>query len=197
MIATSRILFVVAAWTACGLGASPARADEGYYGRGHRGVALDLGADLDGAAIVAPPHPVSGATLTGGSGLTLRVGAQIHRPFLRFVPEVSYGYQHFFATNDAGTSFDWNTHRFMVGARVGFGEIIVPVVYAHVGYGWRDTADPTVPPVGGTAFDAGFALDFHLIPHLGFGPHAEYAAIDSQPYTPQWLALGLHADLAL
>jgi len=24
----------------------------------------------------------------------------------------------------------------------------------------------------------------------------EYAAIDAQPYTPKWLALGLHADVA-
>jgi hypothetical protein len=24
----------------------------------------------------------------------------------------------------------------------------------------------------------------------------EYAAIDAEPYTPQWLAIGLHADVA-
>jgi hypothetical protein len=53
-----------------------------------------------------------------------------------------------------------------------------------------------VPAADGVAFDAGFALDLHLIPHLGVGGHIEYAMIDSTPYTPHWLGLGLHADLA-
>lgn len=117
-------------------------------------------------------------------------------PGLRFTPEIGYGYQHLFATDDAGESFAWNTHRVFGGARLGFGWILVPTVYAHVGYGWRDTNDPTVPEASGLAFDAGLALDLHIIPHFGFGAHAEYAMIDSVPYTPHWLALGLHADLA-
>jgi hypothetical protein len=34
-----------------------------------------------------------------------------------------------------------------------------------------------------------------VIPHFGFGAHVEYDTIDSRPYTPQWLALGLHANV--
>ncbi len=138
----------------------------------------------------------SGNDLSGGGGFKLRVGDQIRFPRLRFTPEVGYGFDHLFATDDATYSYAWDMHRLFAGARVGFGRFIVPTFYAHVGYGWRDTADPTVASASGVAFDAGFALDFHVIPHLGFGGHVEYAAIDAEPYTPQWLALGLHADIA-
>ncbi len=177
---------------------TPARAD--YEQERHdrsRGPAMDIAVDGEGAAVVAPPHTVSGNTLGGGSGFKVRLGAQLRYPLVRFVPEVGYGYQHFFAVDDTGTTYDWNTHRLMAGARLGLGEIIVPTAYAHLGYGWRDTADPTVPAVGGTAFDVGAALDLHLIPHFGFGAHVEYDTIDSRPYTPQWVAMGLHADIAL
>jgi hypothetical protein len=174
-----------------------ARADEHEDRQAGGGPALDVAGDAEGAAVVETPHTPAGNSLGGGTGFKVRVGAQFHAPLVRFVPEVGYGYEHFFAVDDAGTAYDWNTHRFIAGARLGLGEILVPTVYAHVGYGWRGTGDPTVPQVGGTAFDAGLALDLHLIPYLGLGAHAEYATIDAQPYAPQWLAIGLHADLAL
>jgi hypothetical protein len=53
-----------------------------------------------------------------------------------------------------------------------------------------------VATASGLAFDGGFALDLHFIPHLGLGAHVEYAMIDAQPFTPHWLALGIHGDLA-
>jgi hypothetical protein len=88
-------------------------------------------------------------------------------------------------------------HRLFGGVRLAFGRVVTPGFYAHLGYGWRDTGDPTVPPSsnGGLAFDGGFLLDIHVIPHFGFGGHIEYVTIDAQPYTPQWLAFGLHGDV--
>jgi hypothetical protein len=156
---------------------------------------FDLGFDGEGAAMLAPPRSLIGNTLTGGTGFKLRAGDQFRLRGLRFTPEIGYGFQHLFATDDFGDPNSWETHRLFGGARLAFGRIITPGFYGHFGYGWRNTSDPTVPQAGGLALDAGFALDLHLIPHFGFGAHAEYVTIETQPYTPQWLALGLHGDV--
>ncbi len=159
--------------------------------------ALDLGFDAEGAIPTSTPRFLSGNNLSGGSGFKLRVGDQIHMPRLRITPEGGYAFDHLFASDDTGAAYSWDMHRFFGGVRVQFGRVLVPGFYGHLGYGWRDTGDPTVPQAGGLAFDAGFTLDLHVIPHFGFGAQAEYASIDAQPYAPQWVALGLHADLAL
>jgi hypothetical protein len=153
---------------------------------------LDFGFDGEGTAIITSPRLPLGTTLTGGSGFKLRVGDQIRFPELRFTPEIGYAFEHLSTSSDA---YSWETHRFFGGARLAFGRIVSPGVYGHVGYGWRKSGDPTIPQAGGLALDAGFALDFRLVRHFTFGAHAEYDTIDSQPYTPQWLALGLHGDV--
>jgi hypothetical protein len=170
------------------------RQDPDYYYEGRS--SLDIAFDGEGAVPLMDRRFQSGNDLSGGGGFKLRVGDQIRFPRLRFTPEIGYGYDHLFATDDANNAYAWNMHRLFAGARVGFGRVVVPTFYGHIGYGWRDTADPTVAQASGVAFDLGFALDFHVVPHFGFGGHIEYAAIDAQPYTPQWLAIGLHADVA-
>jgi len=167
-------------------------APEVYEGRS----SLDLAFDGEGAVPLMDRRFQSGNDLAGGGGFKFRVGDQIRFPRLRFTPEVGYGFDHLFATDNATYSYAWDMHRVFAGARIGFGHFVVPTFYAHVGYGWRDTSDPTVAAASGVAFDTGFALDFHVVRHFGFGGHVEYAAIDAEPYTPQWLALGLHADIA-
>jgi hypothetical protein len=157
---------------------------------------VDLAFDGEGAIPLMDRRFQSGNDLSGGGGFKVRVGETIRYPRLRFTPELGYGFDHLFATDNANTAYAWDMHRLFAGARVGFGRLVVPTVYGHVGYGWRNTGDPSVTEASGVAFDLGFALDFHVVPHLGFGAHIEYAAIDAEPYTPQWLALGLHADLA-
>jgi hypothetical protein len=156
---------------------------------------FDFGFDGDGAAMIAPPRSGAGETLTGGTGFKLRFGDQIHLHGLRITPEGGYAYEHLVATDDAGAAHDWETHRLFGGARLSFGYVVTPGFYAHLGYGWRNTGDPSVPQLGGLALDAGVALDFHILRHFVFGAHAEYVTIDTQPYTPQWLALGLHGDV--
>lgn len=156
---------------------------------------LNLGLDVEGAVPTATPRSLSGNTLSGGGGFKFRVGDQIRMPYLRVTPEGGYAFDHIFATDPNGAAFDWDMHRLFGGVRLGFGRVVVPGLYAHLGYGWRDTGDPTVPPANGLAFDAGFSLDLHLIPHVGFGGHAEYDNMNAQPFVPQWVALGLHGDV--
>jgi hypothetical protein len=161
--------------------------------------ALNLGRDVEGAADVAPPE-VNSSAAEGGSGFKLRIGAQIHRRFLRVIPEGGFSYTHLFVTDDAGESVGWNMERTFVGVRLGFGEGIVPIIYGHIGYGWRGTsggpAEP-IPTASGVTADAGVGLDFHLVRHFGFGFHAEYVAVEATPDVPDWIAFGVHGDFAL
>jgi hypothetical protein len=160
------------------------------------GVALNLGLDIEGAGDVTPPAQTS---TQGGGGLKIRVGAEIHRPWLRIIPEAGFGYTHLFVEDTFGNNVGWNMERLFVGARVGFGEVIVPVIYGHIGYGWRATSDEPpgiegVPNASGLTADGGLALDFHLIRHVGFGLHIEYVTVQSTPSVPDWIAGGAHAD---
>jgi hypothetical protein len=167
-----------------------------YYEEREPPSMLELGFDLEGAVPVNLPRFLDGNDVQGGGGIKIRVGEQVRlQGGVRFTVEGGYGYDHLFATDDAGNDYSWNMHRFFGGARLAFGRFLVPVIYAHVGYGWRETGDPTVPQAGGVAVDVGGALDLRIVPHLGLGAHIEYATIDAEPYAPQWVAFGLHAEL--
>jgi hypothetical protein len=155
---------------------------------------FNVGIDGEGAIPLSVPSQY-GNSLSGGGGFKIRLGEQFRFYNMRFIPEVGYGYDHLFATDDSGDAFAWDMHRIFAGARVGFGRILVPGFYAHVGYGWRVTGDPNVQDEEGVAFDAGVMLDVHIVPHFGFGAHAEYALIDAEPFVPHWLAIGVHADV--
>src|ERR1700730_3545878 len=166
-----------------------------HEGREDRRSGLNLGFDVEGAIPTTTPRLRSGNNLSGGGGFKVRVGDQIRFPRLRVTPEGGYAFDHLFATDDVGTAYAWDLHRLFGGVRVGFGRVVVPGFYVNLGYGWRKPWDPTVPHAGGLAFNGGFSLDLHVVPHLGLGGHAEYVTIDARPFAPQWIALGLHADL--
>jgi len=158
-------------------------------------VGLNLGLDAEGTADVTPP---SNSSVTGGGGLKLRIGAEIRRPYLRIIPEGGFAYDHLFVTDQVGNNVGWNMERLFGGVRIGFGELIVPIVYGHIGYGWRvtsqDNGQPLIPNSGGLTADAGVGLDFHVIRHFGFGVHLEYVTVQSVPSVPDWVALGGHVD---
>ena len=160
--------------------------------------ALQLGFDVEGVAPVNPPTVPGGnqAALAGGAGFKVRVGEQFRFPGIRFTPEIGYGFDHIWASDVAGNGFAWDMNRIFAGARLGFGRIIVPVIYAHAGYGWRQTeATYVTGGNGGLAFDVGGAIDFRVIRHFGFGVHLEYSQITTDVDQPQWVAVGGHADL--
>jgi len=156
--------------------------------------ALVIGGDIEGVIPLSVPRFFDGHDLTSGGGFKLRIGEQIRlRGGLRITPELGYGYDRLFATNDVDDS--WDMHRVFGGVRLSFGRFVVPVIYGHVGYGWRVTGDPEVSDEGGAAFDFGGALDFRVTPHFSFGAHIEYATIAEESYAPQWVALGAHCDI--
>lgn len=160
--------------------------------------AFNLGIDVEGVAPLNPPNGPNGQTaIGGGGGLKLRAGEQIRFPGLRFTPEVGYAYDHLWASDNLGDGYDWSINRLFAGARLGFGRVLVPTIYAHLGYGWRQTdAAYATGDNGGLAFDLGGALDLHVVPHLGFGLHLEYSQLVLSSDTPQWIAIGGHMDIA-
>jgi hypothetical protein len=167
----------------------------GYYEYREPPYAFQLALDLEGAIPLNVPQ-FDGYTWSGGGGFKIRAGEQIRfRGGVRFTPEVGYGYERLFVQDDAGDEYDWSLHRLFAGGRIGFGRVVVPVFYAHAGYGWQVTGDPSAQGNGGFAYDVGGALDFRFIPHIGFGAHIEYAAINLAPQEVSWLALGVHGDV--
>lgn len=167
-----------------------------YYDDRELPYAFVLAADLEGAIPVNSPQFGDGNNLTGGGGFKIRGGEQIRlQGGVRFTPEVGYGFEHLFAQDDVGDQWDWDLHRVFAGARLSVGRFVVPVVYAHLGYGWQVSGDPNVPSNGGFSFDVGGALDLRLIPHFTVGAHIEYAEIDAQPDAFQWIALGVHGAI--
>jgi hypothetical protein len=156
---------------------------------------LDLGFDLEGA-IPINVNNTDSTSVKGGGGFKLRIGDQIRvGRGVRLTPELGYAYDHMFANDVAGDQYNWDINRVFGGVRLSFGRWVVPVFYAHLAYGWRGTSDPNVQSVGGLGFDVGGALDIRVIPHFSFGVHIEYSTIDAQPVVPEWVALGLHADI--
>lgn len=146
---------------------------------------LFFGVDADGA------FPTTGSNLlNGGGGFNVRIGSQTHLPALRVAGEVGYGYEHLFA--DRAPS-DWSTHRVFAGARLGVGELLVPFVFGHFGYGWRDTPDSSFGG-DGIALDGGAGLDLNL-GIIAVGGHVGYAVIEAQPASPQWVIAGLDGTI--
>ena len=159
--------------------------------------AFQLGVDVEGVVPLNPPSVNGGpAAIGGGAGFKVRAGEELRFPGVRFTPEVGYAYDHLWAADNFDNSYDWSMNRLFAGARLGFGRSIVPTLYAHIGYGWRQTdAAYVTGQNGGLAFDVGAALDFRLTPHFVLGAHLEYSQIALSTDTPQWIALGGHMNL--
>jgi hypothetical protein len=168
----------------------PTEAHAGNPGR------FDLGLDGDATALMAP-SPARNNLSTLGSGFKLRFGDHFRlRNGVNLTPEVGYAFDHIFAA-DSGNHPE-NMNRIFAGLRLGFGNRVVPTVYAHVGYGFRSVEDNQgnsgIAGDNGLTLDTGVAVEFHLARHLSIGPHAEFVYVDV-PNSPQWLAFGGHLDI--
>lgn len=151
--------------------------------------AQTLGVDAEGLTPVGSSPPYART----GEGAAVRLGYRLGLPLISLTPEIGYSYVHL--GSESGTpAIDVN--RLFVGARLGFGAIIVPSVYAHVGYGFVGTTNGPLNPDNGVAVDAGLALDVRVVPHFGFGIHGGYATVaSSTPGSVDWINYGVQADL--
>jgi hypothetical protein len=158
--------------------------------------AFDFGVDLEGAIPVNIAPLPNGNQLQGGSGVKLRFGDQIRlAPAFRLTAEGGYAYDYLFASSSYGNAYSWDVNRFFGGVRLAFGTVVVPSVYAHLGFGWRDNGDPRIANMTGFAADAGGTIDIRVSRRFQLGFHAEYATLDGIAYAPQWVAMGAHTDL--
>lgn len=162
---------------ACGVLAStaaPARAE------------LQLAGDLDYAL------PLE-SRAEWGAGFAIRLGWQLHVPFLVLTPEAVFNYEGF-----AGT-YGPMVFREVAGLRFGVGEVFRLGAFGHAGIG-QLKVDVPGPNVSRTEFtyDLGIFIDFTLLPLVNVGVHGAYNRMpggDDPSF--QWLTFGAHAALIL
>lgn len=139
--------------------------------------------------------------LTTGTGFDVRLGKELGLGAARFTAEVCGGYMSLGSTVARG----------LAGLRFTVKSPIAPVLFAHVGYGGIAYSEGTLGGslakggfVGGTAFDAGFALDLRPISLFGAGVHAIYNGIKVASDSPaenyaftqsSWISLGAHGAI--
>jgi hypothetical protein len=143
-----------------------------------------IAGDLDYAA------PIDSSASAGG-GFGIRLGQQVHFPLLVFNPELGFTYHGF--THDTSPK----VYRGIAGLRLGFGEILRPGVFAHVGLGRLDLGG--VPDRSHTAFtyDAGAFIDFTALPLLDVGVHASYNRLTADDSGPKFEFFTAGAHVAL
>lgn len=140
--------------------------------------------------------PIDESGISGGPGGALRFGHELDLLVLALTPELMASYYGF------GGDYSPSFYAGSVGARLSFGKVVEPGVFAHVGVGHvafdlpggLDDADRTA-----FTYDAGLTLDFTLLPLLEIGAHAAYHGLAKGDAAENldWVALGLHATLAL
>lgn len=171
-------------------GAREARADVALAGD------LDLGVPVD---------QVPQRYLGTGVGFDFRVGYRFRIPYqsIAIIPELAAGY----------TDLAANVVRVRPGLRVGFGRLLAPYAYGHVGWGLvsfdplgaRDTNGTTpFTSAQGLSFDAGVGLDVTILRRLTVGAHLGYNVVNvgSTEQTPltwraKWMSFGLNATFYL
>jgi len=172
---------IAAALSTCFAGNAEAR-ENGAEERSDSKSKTVLAFDLDFVATLREP----GADIGGGGAL--RLGRKMDLVLVSLTPEIGGSYDRFNGFNND------RIYRGFVGGRLGFGKIIEPSVFAHIGVGRFDAnvASHTAP-----VFDAGIALDLTFLPLINVGAHASYNRLFPQENHASfnWLALGLHVAL--
>jgi hypothetical protein len=122
-----------------------------------------------------------------GTGGALRFGRKFDLMVLSLTPEIGGSYHTFSGSAEA------SEYSGFLGARLGFGKILEPGVFAHGGVAHLSAwgIDDTAPAV-----DAGVFLDLTLLPILDIGVHAAYNAIlPDGGEAFDWYRLGAHVAL--
>jgi hypothetical protein len=145
-----------------------------------------LGFDLD---LGVPANQKVGL----GTGFGFRLGNQIQLEDVEITPEVDFAYL------DFGGAYGPRLYRAMAGARVGFGDIIRPGAYTHLGLGRYEPTLTIEQSQWTWEFDAGAFLDVIPDPVFSFGAHAAYnhsSGVDYKRREYDFYTLGMHATFA-
>jgi hypothetical protein len=148
-----------------------------------------LAASLLGVvAVLSPVGGIDEPGVDAGAGGALRLGQELDLILLSLTPEVGASYHTF------GGAFEPTHTSGFVGARLSFGKVLEPGVFAHVGVGHLSVegGSETAP-----ALDAGVSLDLTLLPVIDLGAHAAYDALlvsDADAF--DWYRFGVHAALS-
>jgi len=124
-----------------------------------------------------------------GGGFGIRLGEELKVPALVLTPELGFTYHNF--SGDFGPKI----YRGILGARLGFGDILRPGAFAHIALAHF------VPTVGDNqnafGFDVGGFLDLTIIPFINVGAHAAYNRVDADYGSGAYAyaTVGLHAAL--
>lgn len=169
--------FACAAAVACSVGiSSKAKAE------------VQIAGDFDIAVPLAKQQTIQ---TTLGYGFDGRLGYRfrIPRTWIYITPEIAGGY----------TAMDTNIIRVRPGLRLGFGRVIQPYLFGHIGWSWTAFDDPCATNAQlkcydralteggkeparqkgqGAAFDVGLGLDFRLHRFVTIGAHATYNVVN-------------------
>ena len=161
--------------------------------------AFQLGFDLEGVVPLNPPSVNGGPAAIGGGAAASKSasGEQFASRASASRRRSATAYDHLWAADNFDNSYGWSMNRVFAGARLGFGRRSCrPSTPISATAGARRDADCiSTGQNGGLAFDVGGALDFRVAPHFGFGAHLEYSRRSRlSTDTPQWIALGGHAN---
>jgi len=125
-----------------------------------------------------------------GTGFGFRLGNEIAVPDLVITPEVDFAYY------DFGGAFGPRLYRSTAGARIGFGDIIRPGAFTHLGLGRYEPTLTVESPQWTWEFDAGAFVDFTVLPVFTFGAHAAYnhsSGLDYKGHEYDFFTFGMHA----
>jgi hypothetical protein len=157
--------------------APPAHAEEGRRGGGKTHIAVDFDFTT----------PVSENSTNSGGGGAIRLGQKFDLLVISFTPELGGGY-HGFGGND-----DRKLYSGFLGGRLGFGKILEPSIFGHLGVGRLEGLQARTAPI----LDAGVALDLTILPLIDLGVHGAYNVMmpkdDGSAF--KFVTLGAHAAL--
>ena len=148
----------------------------------HASSGTAIGVDLDYT------NGINETGVKSGTGFNVRLGYKLDLLLAQITPEVGGAYHTF--SGDGGVTFSQG----IVGARLAFGKILEPGVYAHLGYGHLGS---DFGGHSGATADAGLTLDLTLLPFIDLGVHGGYNGMLKSGDFPAFdsYVLGVHGAL--
>ncbi len=188
-----------AKWITCSAFAALALIAGAREARADIGIAGDFDIGLPVGMMPAQSY------LSTGAGFDVRLGYRFRIPYqpIFITPELAAGY----------TDLSSHIVRVRPGLRLGFGQLLVPYVYGHIGWGWTSFDSLGAHDVLGNApflsgsglsLDVGGGLDVAILRRLTVGGHIGYNVVNvpqvdaaHADWRAKWMGFGLNATFHL